>query len=105
MSQVLRVAPHVRYGTWPDFALITAAGIGVRRSRRFERLLLLRAGRDLITVLPISMGHAVDVLTSLIVVKRNAVQFGFGTIPFGQTIAAETGQVHQIDVLYVGAVL
>ena len=36
---------------------------------------------------------------------RRAVMFGGGFVPFGQAVAAESGQVHQVDVLNIAALL
>src|SRR5262244_3634099 len=71
--------------------------------RRREGFLLL--GRSLLLVLrlPLVIGHAVDDLAGLGVAERDAALLGGRPVPFGQAIAAEAGEVHQVDVLYIRA--
>jgi hypothetical protein len=53
--------------------------------------------------LPLGIGHAVDDLARLVLVERDARLVGRVAIPVGQAVAAEAGEVHQVDVLHVGA--
>ena len=55
--------------------------------------------------LPLAVGHSVDYFTGLVVGYFNAADLRFGHVPFGQAIPAEASEVHDIDVLGVGAFL
>src|SRR5260221_569393 len=57
----------------------------------------------LIPLLPIVIRHAVDDLAGFRIAQRDALLLGRRAVPFGQTVAAKAGQVHQIEVLHVGA--
>src|SRR5437660_4099232 len=75
----------------------------VLRLRRGESGLLF-GGRFLLVLLaPLVIRHAVDDFTRLGVAERDALFVGRGAVPFRQAVAAEAGEVHQVDVLYVGA--
>src|SRR6266852_8783255 len=71
--------------------------------RSGEGGLLLGARFLLVLLAPLVIGHAVDDLARLGVAERNALLLGRGAVPFRQAVAAEAGEVHQIDVLHVGA--
>lgn len=73
------------------------------RLRLCERGLLLRRGFFLIFRLPLLVRHAVDRLACFILGHRDPAGGGLLLIPVGQTVAAEPGEVHEIDVLNVGA--
>ena len=65
--------------------------------------LLLGARLFLVLFAPFVIGHAVDDLARLRVGKLDALVLGRGAVPFRQAVAAEPGEVHQVDVLHVGA--
>ena len=52
---------------------------------------------------PFVIGHAVDDLARLGIAERDTLLLGGGAVPFRQAIAAEAGEVHQVDVLHIGA--
>src|SRR5262245_35722424 len=62
-------------------------------------------GRSLLLVarLPFAVGHAVDDLARRVVADGEATLAGRGPVPFRQAVAAEAREVHQVDVLNVGA--
>src|SRR5579872_6974039 len=68
-----------------------------------EGRLLIRARLLLVLLAPFVVGHAVDDLARLRIGERDALFFGRLAIPARQTVAAEAGEVHQVDVLHVGA--
>src|SRR5690348_475874 len=68
-----------------------------------ESRLLLRRRFLLVFLAPFIVGHPVDDLARLGIAQRHAFFLGGGAIPFRQAVAAETGEVHQIDVLHIGA--
>src|SRR3954466_936423 len=53
--------------------------------------------------LPGLIGHAVDRLAALVLADPDALGVGLFLHPVRQAVAAEAGQVHQVDVLDVGA--
>src|SRR6266852_6864431 len=65
--------------------------------------LLLGARFLLVLLAPFVIGHAVNDLARLGVAERDALLIGRGAVPFRQAVAAEAGEVHQVDVLHVGA--
>src|SRR6266851_9790530 len=75
----------------------------VLRLRSGEGGLLLGARFLLVLLAPFVIGHAVDDLARLGVAECDALFIGRGAVPFRQAVAAEAGEVHQVDVLYVGA--
>src|SRR5204862_1330975 len=75
----------------------------VFRLRRGEGGLLLGARLLLVLLAPFVIGHAVDDLARLGIAERDALLLGRGAVPFRQAVAAEAGEVHQIDILYIGA--
>src|SRR5207249_8619023 len=68
-----------------------------------ERCLLLRRRLFLVFFAPFVVGHAVDDLARLGVAERGALPLRRLAIPAREAIAAEPGEVHQIDVLHVRA--
>src|SRR6266478_271652 len=66
---------------------------------------LLLVARSLLLVLgfPLVVRHAVDDLAGLRVGDLDTARAGFLAVPARQAIAAETGQVHQVDVLHIRA--
>src|SRR5580704_10761922 len=65
---------------------------------------LLIGGRFLLMLgAPFVVGHAVDDLAALVLGHRQALGVGRVLHPVGQAVAAEAGQIHQVDVLHVGA--
>src|SRR5947207_724211 len=73
------------------------------RLRRGESGLLLGARFLLELLAPFVIGHAVDDLARFGIAERDALLLGRGAVPFRQAVAAEAGEVHQIDVLHIGA--
>src|SRR5579863_9424671 len=92
-------------GMVPSTPLALASRQGSRsvpmRSR--ERRLLRGARLVLVLRLPFLVRHAVDDLAGLRVGQRHAALLRLGQIPFRQAVPAESGEVHQVDVLHVGA--
>jgi len=70
-----------------------------------EGRLLLGRGFGLVARLPRLVGHAVDDLTRRVVAQVVAVRLRGRGVPLGQAVPAKAGQVHQVDVLDVGALL
>src|SRR5258705_1798528 len=64
---------------------------------------LLGTGRPLICRLPGLVGHAVDGLAALVLGHRSAFGVRLVLEPVRQAVAAEAREVHQIDVLDIGA--
>src|SRR4051794_33355758 len=73
------------------------------RLRRGEGGLLIRRRFLLVLLAPFVIGHAVDDLARLGIAERDTLLLGGGAVPFRQAIAAEAGEVHQVDVLHIGA--
>lgn len=71
--------------------------------RRIERGELLGRRFLLMFAFPLREWFAVDALARLIFAHVDAAFCRRFAIPVGQTIAAEAGKDHQIDVLHVGA--
>ena len=69
----------------------------------FHRRELLGTGGALKGRLPGLVGHAIDGLAALVLAHRGALGVCLLLEPVGQTVAAEAGQIHQVDVLDVGA--
>jgi hypothetical protein len=57
----------------------------------------------LVTRFPLFVGHAVDDLSRLRIGQLEAPLLGRLAIPARETVAAEPGQLHQVDVLYIGS--
>src|SRR6185295_2475282 len=65
-----------------------------------ELRLLVLAGRRLILRLPFLVRHAVDRLAARLLGHRHALGVGGVLHPVGQAVAAEAGEIHQVDVLH-----
>src|SRR5690348_4010369 len=68
-----------------------------------ERGLLFRTRFLLVLRLPLLVRHAVDDLPGVRVGQSHTLRLGRLAVPPAQAVAAEPGEVHQIDVLHVGA--
>ena len=68
-----------------------------------ERGLLVLGGLLLVLGLPFLIRHAVDRLTALVLGHRHTAGVSGLLHPVRQAIAAEAGEIHQVDVLHVGA--
>src|SRR5579863_3340547 len=68
-----------------------------------EARLLLGARFLLVLRLPLLVRHAVDDLARLGIGKLETALAGRRAIPFREAVAAEPGEVHEVDVLHVGA--
>src|SRR4051794_36127083 len=79
------------------------AQASVLRLRCRERRLLLRRRLFLMLLAPLVVRHAIDDLARLGIGQRDSTLLGRRAIPFRQTVAAEPGEVHQVDILHVGA--
>src|SRR5215203_1494272 len=64
---------------------------------------LFRARLALVTRLPVVVGHAVDVLAALIPRQRHTARVGRVLEPVREAVAAEAGEVHEVEVLHVGS--
>src|SRR5699024_5785420 len=82
-----------------------AAGIGVQMLRLFHARDLLGARLLLMLRLPVSIRHAVNALAGILITDFDTAQLGLGAKPFRQAVAAKAGQIHQIDILHVAALL
>src|SRR4051812_1204795 len=69
-----------------------------------EGLLLLDRRFLLMLVLPLLVRHAVDDLAGVVVAHLQPLLLGGGPVPFRQTVAAEAGKIHQVDVLHIATV-
>src|SRR6185369_6287392 len=68
-----------------------------------KRGLLLGARLLLVLGLPVLVGHAVDDLARALLGKLQALGVGRLLVPVGEAVAAEAGQIHQVDVLHLAA--
>src|SRR5216683_3290770 len=75
----------------------------VLRLRGGKGRLLLGARLLLVLLAPFGVRHAVVDLARLRIAELDALLVGRGAVPFGQAVAAEAGEVHQVDILHVGA--
>src|SRR5215204_3287082 len=79
----------------------------LRRARdgraRQARLELCGGRLALVTRLPVVVGHAVDVLAALVLRQRHAARVGRVLEPVREAVAAEAGEVHEVEVLHVGS--
>lgn len=66
-----------------------------------ELRLLLGRRRFLVLGLPVLIGHAVNDLPGLGIIQRNALPLCRFTVPARKAVAAESGKVHQIDILHI----
>src|SRR5260221_2637213 len=72
----------------------------------FRKLFQLVGRRfALIKLLPRVVRHAVDHFARRRIAQRHALFLGGGAVPFRQTVAAKARQVHQVEILHVGALL
>ena len=71
------------------------SGSGELRRRLRARLGLVRGD-------PVGVGHAVDDLARRVLAEGDAALGGRLLVPAGEAVAAEAGEVHQVDVLHVG---
>src|SRR6185437_12707508 len=69
----------------------------------FERRLLPPGSFLLIFGAPFVVRHAVDDFAALLLRHRHAALVGGILHPVGEAVAAESGEIHEVDVLYVGA--
>lgn len=81
------------------------AYFGMQGFAALELCELLCTGRGLELLLPLINGHAVNVLLCLAVIHIHCLGFGRSQVPFCQAVTAESGQVHQVDILHIGPVL
>src|ERR1700751_4843088 len=70
--------------------------------RLLHRRELLGAGGGLGFFLPGLIGDAVDRPAALVLAHGNALCVGGVLHPVGQAVAAEAGEIHQVDVLDIG---
>src|ERR1043165_3907101 len=68
-----------------------------------ERRFLRRRSLLLVLRLPLVIGHAVHGLAALVLGERDAFRVGGFLHPVAETVAAEACEIHQVDVLHVGA--
>src|SRR5580692_7791242 len=87
----------------PAIPPISGMRVSVLVLLRGEGGLLLGARLFLVLLAPLVIGRAVDDLARLRVAEVDPLVLGGGAIPFRQAVAAEPGEVHQVDVLHVGA--
>src|ERR1700754_1199527 len=94
-------------GTGPETApnLLAVPALSVLVPGLVEGLLLVARGFLLVLGLPVLVRHAVDDLAGLGIGDLDALLARFLAVPARQAVAAETGQVHQVDVLDIGALL
>src|SRR4051812_2215101 len=71
--------------------------------RNLQPLRLRRRGLFLILRLPLLIRHAVDTLACLRIRHGDALLLRFLAIPAREAVAAEAGEIHEIDVLHIGA--
>ena len=88
-----------------DTLMSMPADYGVQGFCFFKCSFLLGGRFRLINAFPFRERHAVDTFACLIVIEGD-VSFPSGSeIPFGKTIPAETSEIHEINILHVGAAL
>lgn len=80
-----------------------AADLRVQRFRFFVLSLLRRRRFRLVLRLPFIERHAVYDLARLLLVHIDAACFRGGQVPLPQAIAAETGKIHEVDILHIRA--
>src|SRR3954452_24449604 len=85
--------PGIKPGMTENLVLMPRVECGLLRGRGF--LLVLR--------LPLLIGHAVDLLTALVLSERNTLVVGGFLHPVAEAIAAQAREIHQVDVLHLGA--
>src|SRR5262245_1351172 len=79
------------------------ASLAVLVASLVEGLLLIARGFFLVLGLPLVIRHAVNDLARLGIWHLDALLAGLFAIPARQAVAAEAGQIHQVDVLNIGA--
>src|SRR3546814_15388552 len=84
------------WATWIGFTP-DRLSVGVRVG--FERSGLGAVHSGLIPRFPLAVRHAVNVFARLVLAHRRALGIGGFTQPVGQAVAANAGQIPQIDVL------
>ena len=82
-----------------------SADHSVQRFGCFKLILLLWRRFVLVITFPFIHGHTIDRLSGLVVVHIQSSVIGCSQVPFGQAVAAETGQVHQVNILNIAALL
>src|SRR4051794_12904315 len=75
----------------------------MRRLARLEGGALFGARLALVARLPLLVGHAVDMRPALLLGERDAARVRRLLEPVRQAVAAEPGEVHEVDVLHVRA--
>src|SRR5882757_1959199 len=85
--------------SFPDVTSLIRATQASVPAALFHRGKLLRAGGVLMGRLPGLVGHAVDGLAALVLGHRRTLGVGGFLEPVRQAIAAEAGEVHQVDIL------
>lgn len=78
----------------PHAASIMSADLGVLGLCLVEARLLLSRRLELVFVLPLTVGHAVDGLARLFVIDALPARIRLCHPPFGEAVALEAGQVH-----------
>ena len=71
--------------------------------RFLHRRELLGTRRVLMRLLPGFVGHAVDGLAALVLADRGTLGVRRFLEPVGQAVAAEAREIHQVDILNIGA--
>ena len=81
------------------------ADLCVQRLGLLELLQLFVAGFFLELVLPLTVRHSVYGLPRIRVADVHPAFLRGGQVPFRQAVAAETRQIHQVDILHIRAFL
>src|SRR3546814_10369353 len=66
-----------------------------------KRRLLFGAGFLLVLGFPLGVRHAVNHFAGIIEADLDLAFIGSCLVPLGQAVAAEAGEVHQVDVLHI----
>src|SRR5262245_54185386 len=81
----------------------SCASKGLRDENWLARM-LVRLGRTILELcLPSLIGHAVDDLSRLFFIERQALSGGSLLIPVREAVTAESGKLHQVNILHVTA--
>nr|BFE94280.1 hypothetical protein GCM10020185_48160 [Pseudomonas brassicacearum subsp. brassicacearum] len=59
------------------------------------------AGFFLVLGFPLGVRHSVDHFAGVVEADLDLAFIGGGLVPLGQAVAAEAGEVHQVDVLHI----